>query len=248
MIVQIYEIQTPEQARQMIQLDVDHLGSVLLGTDQCQNTQLKKTIQMVRTAGRKSSLIPLFTDIDLISQALTYYQPDIVHFCETLPLDNDDTALAPILARQKTITERFEGISIMRSIPIGQNGHGDLAPSLKLAKAFEPISHWLLTDTLLAPKTPLLDDDQPVSGYVGITGITCDWEIARQLVKQSDIPVVLAGGIGPDNVTAAIAKIQPAGVDSCTQTNACDNTGQPIRFKKDQEKVRVMVRNTRAAT
>ena len=32
----------------------------------------------------KNSLIPLFPDADILYKALDYYQPDIVHFCETL--------------------------------------------------------------------------------------------------------------------------------------------------------------------
>lgn len=245
MIVQIYEIQSSDQAHMMIDLGVDHVGSVLVSSQKWQDPQLKETIQIVQGAGRKSSLIPLFTDVELITLAMDYYRPDIIHFCETLPADVNDTAFKTILSRQQTIAQRFTDIEIMRSIPIGQNGHGDLVPSLELAKAFEPISDWFLTDTLLAPSTHSMSDDQPVSGYVGITGITCDWEIARQLVEQSTIPVILAGGLGPDNVSEAIAQTKPAGVDSCTQTNRWDDNNQPIRFQKDVEKVRVMVQKSK---
>lgn len=241
MIIQIYEIQSPEQAQMMIDLDIEHVGSVLISAKQWRDADIKKTIQMVQAAGLKSSLIPLFTDVDLISQTIDYYGPDIVHFCETLPVDAEYSAIEPILGRQYAIGQRFGDLEIMRSIPIGQKGHPDLVASLELAKAFEPISHWFLTDTLLATNAQAVDEDQPVSGYVGITGITCDWDIARQLVKQSTIPVILAGGLGPDNVAEAIAYTRPAGVDSCTQTNQFDANGEAIRFLKDAEKVRVMV-------
>ena len=62
-----------------------------------------------------------------------------------------------------------------------------------------------------------------------------------QLVRQSRIPVILAGGISPDNVQEAIRQVRPFGVDSCTQTNAVDKHGKPIRFKKDYEKVRLLI-------
>ncbi len=253
MIVQIYEIQTAREALTMIDLNVEHVGSVLTSAEALQDrqikNQIKKTIQTVQAAGCKSCLIPLFTDLDLICQAMAYYQPDIVHFCESLPLDIVNSAtLASFVVRQTTVRERFADIEIMRSIPIGQNGHGNLAPSLELAKHFEPHSDWFLTDTLLASHTQSLDADQPVAGYVGITGVTCDWDIARDLVAQSDIPVILAGGIGPDNVSKAIAHTRPAGVDSCTQTNRVDDQGQAIRFQKDPEKVRVMVEKAKHHT
>lgn len=242
MIVQIYEIQTPTEARLVMALNVDHVGSVLISSAHWQDPQIKETIQTVQKAGHKSSLIPLFTDVNLIGQALEYYRPDIVHFCETLPEDGTEGfALEAIVKRQTAIRQRFTHVEIMRSIPIGQAGHPNLVASLKLAKAFEPISHWFLTDTLLATKGQSVDADQPVNGYVGITGITCDWEIARQLVAQSALPVILAGGIGPDNVEAAIAQTHPVGVDSCTQTNMFDEQGQAIRFQKDATKVKLLV-------
>jgi phosphoribosylanthranilate isomerase len=55
------------------------------------------------------------------------------------------------------------------------------------------------------------------------------------------IPVILAGGISPDNVAEGIRRVRPAGVDSCTRTNALDKKGVPIRFKKDLQQVRRLV-------
>jgi len=60
-------------------------------------------------------------------------------------------------------------------------------------------------------------------------------------VDTARIPVVLAGGISPDNVVEGLRQVGPAGVDSCTGTNACDSHGQPIRFKKDPAKVKRLV-------
>ncbi len=80
--------------------------------------------------------------------------------------------------------------------------------------------------------------DQPVAGYVGITGETCDWDIAGALVEASRIPVLLAGGISPENVCEAVRQVRPAGVDSCTKTNARDSQGRPIRFRKDMDRVK----------
>jgi phosphoribosylanthranilate isomerase len=72
---------------------------------------------------------------------------------------------------------------------------------------------------------------QPVAGFVGITGEVCDWDLAARLVAESPIPVILAGGLGPDNVCEAIRRVQPAGVDSCTRSNA-GRGGPPRTFPK----------------
>jgi len=249
MIVQIYEIQTPEEAQLVIGLGVDHVGSVLLSPEHLQDPSLKEAVAVVQAAGGKSSLIPLFHDPELIAQAIRYYRPDIVHFCETLPINgNVHPQVSAALERQKSIRHRFPDTQIMRSIPIGLSGYGAETPSLVLAALFEPFSDWFLTDTLLSAGPETSAADQPVNGFVGITGQTCDWSVARDLVQSSRIPVILAGGIGPTNVRQGIAAVAPAGVDSCTRTNALDAGGNPIRFKKDPEKVRALVQAARAVT
>jgi len=246
MLIQIYEIQTPDEARLMIDLGVDHVGSVLVSDRGWKNPVLKSTIQQVRALGRKSSLIPLFRQIDLITEAVDYYQPSILHFCETLPVENGDKeALHRIVDRQAIIRKRFPGLELMRSIPIGADGRADAVPSLELAALFEPVSDWFLTDTLIGGDAMSSDQDQPVQGYIGITGKRCDWDVARALVQKSSIPVILAGGIGPENVAAGISKVLPAGVDSCTQTNRVDDRGRVVRFQKDPEKVKALIESAR---
>ncbi len=246
MIIQIYEIQTPAEARLMVELGVDHVGSVLTSTEKTRDNDLKSTVKVVQEAGCKSSIIPLFGDVEMICEALDFYKPDILHFCETLPLEAGHMdALDEVLQRQAAVRRRYPQLEIMRSIPMGETGRGNLVDSLKLARMFESISDWFLTDTLLSQQTTVSDQDQPVAGYVGITGKTCEWDIARQLVQTSKIPVILAGGIGPENVAAGIAHVAPAGVDSCTLTNAVDAEGKPRRFAKDPQKVKRMIRNAR---
>jgi phosphoribosylanthranilate isomerase len=241
MLIQIYEIQTPEEAREMVDLGVDHIGSVLISDREWKNPVLKSTIRLVQEAGRKSSLIPLFGDIDRIAEAVAYYRPDILHFCEALVTrETDRDAVNRILERQAALRKRFPKIELMRSIPIASND-GDCVPSLELAALFEPISDWFLTDTLIGGEEVTSDQDQPVQGYIGITGRTCDWDVARALVRQSRIPVILAGGMGPDNAAQGIRRVRPAGVDSCTLTNKVDRNGRAIRFQKDPGKVKAMV-------
>jgi len=243
--IQIYEVQTPGEAEALLELGVDRIGSVLLSADS--GDGLAETLTTVSRLGGESSLIPLFLDPDLISRALDRYQPHIVHFCEMLwGANGGDTGREAALMRQRIIRERFPQIKVMRSIPIAPSGKGGLVPSLELARMFEPVSDIFLTDTLMvAGQNP--DGEQPVEGFVGITGKTCDWEVAARLVRESRIPVILAGGISPENVAEGIFQVRPSGVDSCTLTNAVDKTGKPIRFQKDLDKVRRLVAQTRRA-
>lgn len=47
----------------------------------------------------------------------------------------------------------------------------------------------------------------------GGTGKTVDWNRAAEFVMSSDVPVILAGGLNPDNVAEAIEIVRPYGVD-----------------------------------
>ena len=78
---------------------------------------------------------------------------------------------------------------------------------IELAKKYEKIVDYLLLDTY---KT---------NSQFGATGKTHNWDISRKIVKSVKIPVILAGGLGPDNVAEAIKKVKPAGVDSKTKTD-----------------------------
>ena len=240
--VQIYEIQTPQEAADVIEDGVDHIGSVVLSPDDWKDTVRNEAVRLVQSAGRISSLIPLFSDLEIIRRLIDYYQPDIIHFCEALPLNpSDDAGCRPLLGSQQMIRAEYPDLKIMRSVPIGKPGFSRAVPSLELAAKFEPFSDYFLTDTLLLPAAAV-SAAQPVAGFVGITGETCDWEVARALVLQADIPVILAGGLSPKNVEAGIARVAPAGVDSCTATNQVDAEGRPIRFRKDRSRVRQFVR------
>lgn len=59
----------------------------------------------------------------------------------------------------------------------------------------------------------ITDTFDPVTGAEGATGKTHDWRISRKIVELSPKPVIIAGGLNPDNVKKAILEIRPAGVD-----------------------------------
>ena len=124
MIIQVYEVQTQNEADQLISLGVDHIGSVILSADNWKNPVLKDMIRTVAELGARSSLIPLFSDLNVIRRALEYYQPDMIHFCEMLP----DRIRQPadferILHQQQLIKEAFPEIDVMRTLPIPQVPH-----------------------------------------------------------------------------------------------------------------------------
>ncbi len=239
MIVQIYEIQEPAEAEKCIEAGVDHVGSVV-EKDSWKNLKLRDVVKICREAKAKSSLIPLFKDEDMIYRMLDFYEPHIIHFCENLTdAYGRMLVLDDILEFQARLKEKYPEVLITRSVPVPAKNTVDEFPSLEIGKIFEKVSDYLLVDTWLGK--------EPVEGFVGITGVTADWDVAASLVRSVNIPVILAGGLSPENVYDAIMKVKPAGVDSCTQTNAVDERGKPVRFRKDFEKVARFVKEAKRA-
>jgi len=62
----------------------------------------------------------------------------------------------------------------------------------------------------------LLDSGRPSQQELGGTGRVHDWAISAAFVAASPVPVFLAGGLNPGNAAAAVAQVQPAGLDICS--------------------------------
>ena len=86
----------------------------------------------------------------------------------------------------------------------------------------------------------IIDTYDPATDACGATGKVHDWDISRRLVDISPKPVMLAGGLNPDNVRQAIAHVRPAGVDVHTGVEGSDG-------RKDATLVRAFVREALAA-
>jgi phosphoribosylanthranilate isomerase len=82
----------------------------------------------------------------------------------------------------------------------------------------------------------LLDAYHP--GLRGGTGESFDWELVR--ARRSKVPLLLSGGLGPDNVADAIAAVHPFAVDTASGTEASPGV-------KDPEKLRAFVDAVRAS-
>ena len=64
----------------------------------------------------------------------------------------------------------------------------------------------------------LLDSGNPKAGIktLGGTGNVHNWDLSREIVKEVDIPVFLAGGLHANNVRQAIETVRPFAVDVCS--------------------------------
>lgn len=106
---------------------------------------------------------------------------------------------------------------------------GDIAPLEAEARAWAPCADYFLTDTF-----------DPATGASGATGKTHDWELSRRLAEIVARPLILAGGLRPDNVGEAIRRVRPAGVDAHTGV-------ENFQGRKDPALLRRFVAEARAA-
>ncbi len=81
--------------------------------------------------------------------------------------------------------------------------------------------------------------DAYVQGELGGTGKTFDWELARKL--SASRPVILSGGLKPENVAEAIRQVRPYGVDTSSGVEG-DTPG-----RKDLARVRAFIGNARSS-
>jgi phosphoribosylanthranilate isomerase len=216
------------------------VGGVILPDADRRQSNLKEVTGLCRETGTRSGIIPLFDDLEELSRVADYYEPDFLHLCDALvPRGGNGLDVEAAVSIQSGLKERFPELGVMRTLPVPTAGADADVPVLEIAERLEPVSDFFLTDTWVP--------QAPVSGFVGITGEPCDWAVARELVRRSRIPVILAGGLSPENVYEGLLRVAPAGADSCTQTNMRDGDGTPIRFKKDFLRVRRFVEEVRRA-
>ncbi len=66
----------------------------------------------------------------------------------------------------------------------------------------------------------------------GGTGQTCDWEAAAAIITDSPLPVLLAGGLSPENLREAIEATSPAGVDLSSSLESSPGRKDPARLRQ----------------
>lgn len=224
MVIQIYGAKLEEDVRALVEMGLDHIGLAVRPHED------EKTAKLVEIARGRSVvvLLPLVDSAEEMVEAVRRHRPDVVHISNNVEMLGLDQIAA--------FRDAVFPVKVMKAIPVAPPAYSHTVDSLALARAFDPFVDFLLLDTKLGD-----DNGDPMPGWIGVTGKTHDWRISRAIVEQCRARVILAGGLKPHNVAAAIEAVRPWGVDSCTGTDLYPD-------KKDLEACRAFIENARAAS
>jgi phosphoribosylanthranilate isomerase len=78
----------------------------------------------------------------------------------------------------------------------------------------------------------VLDTVIKETGQIGGTGQTHDWRISGKIVQSVPLPVILAGGLNPDNVMEAIKTVRPYAVDVNSGVSNSDGSKSQQKMKE----------------
>ncbi len=221
MITQLYTMQTVMEALACADLGADHLGLTPEQGGLPGEIPVRLVREIVRAVGNRARCVVLTvsTNPAEIAALVDATGPSILHLC---PLAD---ATSPEQVAELRVL--LPGVPIMQAISVTG------PESVAVAREYAKVADYLILDT-----------QAPDIAGVGASGATHDWSVSREIVRSVRVPVILAGGLSPENVTDAVHAVRPWGLDSLTHTNRPLPGGG---FRKDLDRVRAFLDNARAA-
>lgn len=221
MIIQIYTIQSKTEALELVNLGVDNIGltPASIGLPGEISPDLAKDI-FENVKAKHNIALSVSNKISEIVEMCLFVKPDVLHLCgEPGNLSDEEINLI-----RTKISSEIPNIKIMQAVSV------DNWDAVDVAIKYSKLADFLILDT----------STKDVEG-IGASGAIHDWNISKTIVDSVSIPVILAGGLSPDNVSDAIARVKPWGVDSLTHTNKYNIDGS---FVKDLGKVNQFITNS----
>jgi phosphoribosylanthranilate isomerase len=203
--VKICGITNKEDLEIAVDAGADALGFVVDVPESPRSVSLDRARDLVEAT-------PPFVQGVIVSVFQTFEHLETLCSC----LAPDAVQLAGALPRDASICEHVGGVQVIRAIAVND----------------QAVSHAALP---LAARCDAVLTDSCVPGAYGGTGVPHDWEVSRTIRERiAPTPLILAGGLTPGNVRAAIETVRPYAVDV--------SSGVEIRPGiKDHAKVRAFI-------
>lgn len=221
-MIQIYSIQTVEEALQCVQAGAEAIGvAVATGANlpaEVPEATCAEIFAALEGHAQRVLLVVTQTEEETV-EYVRRLQPDILQLCGNL------LPATPEFAAQCRAVR--PGLRVLQAVGV------DGPEAIDRAKYFAGFCDMLILDSIA-----------PGIAGIGAAGRTHDWSIDAEIVRSVPCPVVLAGGLDAENVRAAIEAVRPWGVDSFTRTSDRLPDGGS---RKNIEKVRAFVQAAREA-
>ncbi len=219
MLIQIYAINNLYDAEKLCELGVDRLGIVASKNGDIEKgivsyKKAKELISFIREQAKETSLILDVKEIEEIVPAIELIKPDYLHICYEVEREY-------LIKLRESIKSK-----ILLAIPVSGE------ESIEKAILFDDLVDSFILDTP--------GESKQMPGFIGATGKTHDWNISRKIVESVKKPVILGGGLSPENVCKAIKSVKPSGVDAKTSLDIQGGNG-----RKDIKKVELFVERVR---
>jgi phosphoribosylanthranilate isomerase len=212
MVIQIYSLTSVADAVATAEAGAHLIGVVVaeagVVAEGIDADRAREVLAAIRPRARGVAL-SLSDDRDEICAMVDEVRPDIVHVVAR-EIEPEDCAW---------IRQKIAPVQLLRAIAVRAG------ETIREADTHQDCVDYLMLDS--GAKGP---------PFVGATGETHEWSISRSVVERSRVPVILAGGLSAENVAAAIAQVQPWGVDSFTHTDILRQRG-----RKDIARVKAFI-------
>ncbi|WP_292374852.1 phosphoribosylanthranilate isomerase [Methanosarcina sp. UBA411] len=172
-----------------------------------------------------SVLVIMPENADKAVKLIEKIKPDIVQIHSRLPLIELE------IIKEKT------GIPIIKTLSVPAQGE----TSSEKPRNQDSVSS-LLEEVSLLEESEIVDSillDTARPEKPGGTGYVHDWTLSQRVSEETRLPLILAGGLKPENVREAIRAVSPYAVDTAS--------GVEISGKKDAAKIKSFIEEVRCA-
>jgi len=194
-LVKICGMTREEDVRMVSSAGADYCG-ILIGIPSPRSVEGPRARVLAAAAGISVVLLFMDAEEDFVIRNMENIWPHAIQLAGHEPPHY-------VTALRKSI-----GCEIWKSVHLEAAGAGSAATAVeileKISSYVEAGADRILLDTVVGT-----GDKKKMGG----TGKVSDWPLAAEIVRQAPCPVILAGGLNPDNVEEAIRTVKPFAVD-----------------------------------
>lgn len=185
-LIQVAGIRSVEEGRMLLAQGVDLLGFPLRLPVHAEDVSESEAKYIIDALGSACCTVITYEDDPARLKSLCRF------------LNVDTAQIHGQVAPATLASMKASGLTLIKSYVVGRES----MPPEEFVRAYAPFCDAFITDTF-----------DPVTGASGATGRVHDWVISAELVRCSPRPVILAGGLRPENVRRSIIVTAATGVD-----------------------------------